>query len=363
VVILLFPCAHLASRWGEKPVFLLGLGLFTLGSMLCALAWDLPSLIAFRVLQGTGAAALAALMNSMVTGLAPASRLGFMLGLVTAFATVGTSLGPTLGGFLIGWLGWRAIFFVNLPFGLLAFFLVWKCVPTARPSRRNSLSLAPLLQKPTVLAGLFGKFGSLFLNGAFLFLAPFLLEKTLDLTVQMAGLFLAISPLIIGVGAPYFGFLTDRIGPRLLLLLGPLIMLTGAISLGFLPEPLTPWSYAWRVALLALGLAIFNAPNNALIMGAVTSGERPSASALLSFFLLLGQAGGVWAAATLFHFISIWRFEESSLTLMSGAQIATSSGFSFWILALMPLALLIWNFFLPRECFAIVKKAPSADSV
>ncbi len=94
----LLAIARLAEWWGQKRIFIIGLGLFTLGSLLCGLSPNIYSLIAFRIVQGFGAVCMAALMSATVISLFPAHQLGQALGIVTTAATLGTSLGPSLGG-------------------------------------------------------------------------------------------------------------------------------------------------------------------------------------------------------------------------------------------------------------------------
>jgi DHA2 family multidrug resistance protein len=116
----------LADHFGYKLMFLTGLFLFTLGSFLCSLSWTLNVLIAFRVLQGSGAGILMPVGMAIVTREFPPEKRGIALGFWTVAASASVSLGPTLGGYLIDNYSWHTVFDVNIPVGIfgMTFLLV-----------------------------------------------------------------------------------------------------------------------------------------------------------------------------------------------------------------------------------------------
>jgi len=118
IAALLVPAGGLADRFGHKRVFLWGLGGFTLASLLCALAPSLEMLIAFRVLQGIGAAAIAPTSLAIVLDSFPSEKRAAGVGLWGAAAAAAAAVGPTLGGALVELSDWRLVFLVNLPLGL-----------------------------------------------------------------------------------------------------------------------------------------------------------------------------------------------------------------------------------------------------
>jgi MFS family permease len=126
---LIVSAGRLGDLLGRRRVLLIGLALFTLASCLCAAAPGLELLIAARALQGLGACAMMALTMAFVADTVPKERTGRAMGLLGTLSAVGTALGPTLGGLLIAHANWRAIFLVNLPLGLLALLLAWRCLP------------------------------------------------------------------------------------------------------------------------------------------------------------------------------------------------------------------------------------------
>jgi EmrB/QacA subfamily drug resistance transporter len=121
----------LGDRYGFRSLFLIGLALFGLGSFLCGVAPDITSLIAFRVLQGAGAAMFSAIGPAVITTYLPSSVRGKSLGFLIAMSAVGYAVGPGLGGFISQFAGWRWVFFINLPIVIAALFMSWYCLPSA----------------------------------------------------------------------------------------------------------------------------------------------------------------------------------------------------------------------------------------
>jgi EmrB/QacA subfamily drug resistance transporter len=117
IAALLVPAGGLADRFGHKRVFLWGLGLFTLASLLCAVAPSLEALIAFRVLQGVGAAAIAPTSLAIILDSFPAEKRATGVGLWGASAAAAAAIGPSLGAALVELDSWRLVFLVNLPLG------------------------------------------------------------------------------------------------------------------------------------------------------------------------------------------------------------------------------------------------------
>lgn len=115
--------AFFSDRLGIKRFYLISLVLFTAGSALCGLAWSLPALIFFRVLQGIGGAALFPLSITLLFREFPPQERGVAMGFFGIPALLAPALGPTFGGYLVTFAGWQLIFYINVPIGILAFFL------------------------------------------------------------------------------------------------------------------------------------------------------------------------------------------------------------------------------------------------
>ncbi len=133
------------SRLGSKRLWLLALTTFTVGSMLCATAWDAPSLIAFRALQGAGGGVMMPLMTTVLMQAAGGRNLGRLMATVSLPAALGPILGPVLGGLILNYLSWRWLFLVNIPLGVIGLVLAIRLFPAGEPGRRVPLDLVGVL--------------------------------------------------------------------------------------------------------------------------------------------------------------------------------------------------------------------------
>jgi EmrB/QacA subfamily drug resistance transporter len=115
---------YFSDRFGIKRFYMISLSAFTIGSALCGLAWSLPALIFFRILQGAGGAALFPLSITLLFREFPPQERGMAMGTFGIPALLAPALGPTLGGYLVTYAGWQSIFYINLPIGILAVILV-----------------------------------------------------------------------------------------------------------------------------------------------------------------------------------------------------------------------------------------------
>lgn len=130
----LVPSGRLADRFGRKRTFLIGLVAFTLASALCAVATTPELLVAFRVIQALGAAALVPASLALVLSVFPAEKVPAAVAIWGAIAALAAAIGPTAGGLLVDAWGWRSVFLINLPVGLIAFVLAFRSVPESRES-------------------------------------------------------------------------------------------------------------------------------------------------------------------------------------------------------------------------------------
>ena len=317
-----------ADMWGRKLLYVYGFGIFIVGSALCGLAPSLGALIGFRALQAVGAALLQANSVAIIVLAVPRGSLGRAIGIQGAAQAVGLALGPTIGGFLLAAGGWRLIFYVNVPFGLLG-MTAGLFVPRSRhlqvrapfdwtglalfvPSvvavfsaisfgnsrgwtsptilgllgvgvclgaaffRREARCAAPMLdldlfRSSRFSAGISSGMISYLVMFGVLFLVPFYLERGLGLGSGRAGLELMVMPLALGVTAPVAGRLADRLGARSLTAGGMSIAAVGLTTLSLL-RPTTP-VFLVLLAVVGIGLGLFTPPNNASIMGSVRQGN------------------------------------------------------------------------------------------
>jgi MFS family permease len=131
--VLMVTGGRLADAYGRKRVFLLGMGLFGVASLLGGLAWSGDAVIAFRVLQGVGAALLWPAMIGLACAAVGESNRGFALGLVLGTCSIGNSAGPVVGGALTQWFSWRWVLWINVPMAILTMLITAWSIPPDPP--------------------------------------------------------------------------------------------------------------------------------------------------------------------------------------------------------------------------------------
>lgn len=335
---------------GKKKLYIAGLVIFTVASALCGLVPDVSWLIGFRVLQGIGSVMILALGAAILVEAFPPQERGKALGWIGTAVSLGIVSGPVIGGLLIASFDWRAIFFVNIPVGILSAWLAIRYVPSASPGKEQrfdiagavlmsialfSLSLALTLGQergfastPILIAfGIAALAGALFVVvelrvdqpmlelrlfknpmlsvsvtsgylafvclSATFFLLPFYLEGVLGFDVGTTGLLLGASPLMMGLFSPISGNLSDRLGIRRLTLFGLIVIAAVYFSFSTLGEDTTALHYLALAVPLGIGLGVFNSPNNSAIMGSVPPEYMGIGGGLLTITRLLGQISGI----------------------------------------------------------------------
>jgi len=118
--------AKFTDLMGRKPIMLVGIGLFVLGSILCGVAWSMPALIAFRALQGLGAGAVMPTSMTIIGDIYSVAERARVQGYVASVWALSSVVGPTLGGIFVDFLNWRWIFYVNVPLGALAAWWLYR---------------------------------------------------------------------------------------------------------------------------------------------------------------------------------------------------------------------------------------------
>jgi EmrB/QacA subfamily drug resistance transporter len=132
----------LSDMYGRKPVFMAGSGLFILGSALCGLAWDMPSLIAFRALQGVGAGAVLPISLTIIGDLFDIEERARMQGIFGAVWGVSSVIGPVIGGAIVQFFSWRWVFFINVPVGIFSSLLFFLYLREPRIHNRQRVDIA-----------------------------------------------------------------------------------------------------------------------------------------------------------------------------------------------------------------------------
>jgi EmrB/QacA subfamily drug resistance transporter len=336
-----------ADRFGAKRMWIVALALFLAGSMLCGIAWNIGSLIAFRVIQGLGGGLMLPILQTLLLRAAGRERIGRLMSVITLPALIGPILGPVIGGVLVGHLSWRWIFYVNAPICIVAVILAIRVLKPDPEPTNAALDVPGLLLISPALAGIIygltqvgahGGFGHvtvlvpigvglllllafalrksplidlalfrtrsftastslLFLTGFGLYgamlLLPLFYQQARGETVTAAGLLLipqGIGSLIARVA----GGLSDRFGPRPIVLAG--IALT---TLGTIPFAFSGTSYTLLAIALVIRGAGLSAVNLAVMVGAFRDLEPPQIPHASSATRIMQQLGGAFGAATL----------------------------------------------------------------
>ena len=347
---------------GHRRMLLAGLGLFTAASILCGVAPSLPMLIGARAVQGIGAAILMALTIALVRETVTAERTGSAMGLLGTMSAVGTALGPSLGGVLLAGPGWRAIFLVMVPLGLLAGFLAYRFLPAGarapNPGRKGfdgpgtillALTLAAyalamtvgkghfdrtnitllllaglgaavfvyaekkvastlirlaLFHNPTLTAGLITSALVATVIMTTLVVGPFYLALALGLGEAVVGLVMSIGPVLSAFTGIPAGRVVDRLGAGRMVVVGLAAMATGSFALAVLPEMFGLVGYIAAIAVLTPGYQMFQAANNTAVMMDVEGDQRGVISGMLNLARNLGLITGASAMGAVFSIAS-----------------------------------------------------------
>jgi EmrB/QacA subfamily drug resistance transporter len=350
VTTLVVSAGRLGDLVGRRRLLVGGIATFTLASALCAAAPALWVLIGARALQGLGAALMMALTLAFVADTMPRARTGSAMGLLGSMSAIGTALGPSLGGVLVAGLGWRAIFLLNVPPGLLALRLAHRHLPAGRPRRgaaRPPFDLAGTLllaltlgayalamtigngrigpleaallvaaigtaallviaerraEAPLISAGMLRDAGlgaALATSGlvstvmmATLVVGPFYLARGLGLGPALVGLVMSVGPAVVALSGVPAGRLTDRLGARRLTLAGLAVMAGGAGLLSVAPSRLGVPGYLGPIVVLTLGYALFQTANTTAALSDAPPEHRGVVSGMLTLSRNLGLVTG-----------------------------------------------------------------------
>lgn len=339
----LLPAGKIGDIYGRKKIYLTGMIIVTLGSVLCATAQSIEMLIAFRVVQGMGAAMLFANGSAILVSIFPPERRGYALGFTISAVYFGLTLGPLVGGWCTQHWSWRSVFVVHLPVVLamiaLTFALLrgeWVGNPNQKFDLTGSLiyatgiialiyglSTLPAWHSAWIIAlGVAGlvafirfekrvphpvfEVSLFFSNRLFLFsclaalilytssfglsyLMSLHLQYIKGLSPQASGAVIMSQPVMMALFSPLAGRLSDRLEPRHLASAGMLIMVCGYLALSSI-TPHTPLALI-VVYLLSTGtgFALFSSPNVNAIMGAVEKKHVGVASGATSTIRVIGQ--------------------------------------------------------------------------
>jgi EmrB/QacA subfamily drug resistance transporter len=355
--VLLVSMGRLADQFGRKRFFVIGMSIFTAGSLLCALAWSVQALITFRVVQAVGAGILAPLALATTTLVFPPQQRGFGLAMMAVVANMAAALGPPLGGVLVefaGWpwdAGWHWIFLINVPIGILGIALATRVMPETRDPHAGTevdwwgmvtiggsvfcltYGLVEANNRgwdSSLIVGLFvaaallalgfaasqrlGRYPmltpALVRNGQFmgasasLLLFAIAMMGTLFMTVIAfvnlwgysaleAALAVTPVPAMAMLSSPFVGRFSDRLQPRAFGVPALVLMAVGLFALSGLPAEASLSSVLWPLALIGLGVGATFPAVSIGSMGSVRGQELGLASGIVNMSRQVGFAIGV----------------------------------------------------------------------
>lgn len=359
IAAVLLTFGRLADIIGRRPIYLAGLVVFTLGSVLSGLAPSLLLLILARVFQGVGGALIFSVNVAMITSSFSSRERGLALGLNMILVSLGVAAGPTIGGVITQYLSWRWIFYVNVPICLLLLLASLLFYREQHPQHEQperfdpvgaivlavglaaltlglsfgqewgwlsagtlatfAISLLTLVaavyveahvEHPIVNLGLVKNRVFVFANISFMlcmmalfapgFLLPFYFEELRGFSIIQTGLMMTPLPLTLAIVAPISGTLADRLGSRWLSPIGLAIACFGLFLLSQVNAQSSALDIIWRLAVTGIGQGIFQSPNTRTMMGTAPRSAQGEASGLLATGRVIGQSMSVALTGTVF---------------------------------------------------------------
>lgn len=351
---ILLPAGRIGDIHGRKRVFKWGLVLFTIASVLAGLSNSVGMLIFFRVFQGAGSAMFSATGVAILTSVFPPQKRGRVMGIYVSTVYIGLSAGPFAGGILTQHIGWRSLFFLVAPFGILSFYIASNYLKDEWADAKGetfdvvgsilySVSILSLVYGASVLPNIKAAYLMIFgllclglfiwfelriklpvvnvnlfrdnklftfssiaalINYSATFAVAFLLSLYLQyikgMTPQAAGIVLISQPVIMAVFSPVAGRLSDRIEPRKIATSGMTITAIGLLLFLFIDRTTSIPYIIGTLIILGFGFAMFSSPNMNAIMGSVEKRFLGIASGAVGTMRLLGQVISMAVAMVVF---------------------------------------------------------------
>jgi EmrB/QacA subfamily drug resistance transporter len=345
--VFMVPFGKIADIYGMKKVFFLGLFIFTASSLVAFFAPTSSILIGSRILQGIGSAMIFGTGTAILVSVFPVQERGKILGINAASVYLGLSLGPFLGGLLTEYFGWRSLFLINVPLGLIPLALgMWKLKGEWAGAREDRFDLTgSAIYSLMLVAVMFGfsllpawQGAALVLVGVATFLlfirweskvacpvldvrlfkknrvyaysnlaalisysATFAITFLLSLYLQyikglapdQAGLIMLAQPAVMAIFSPYTGKLSDKMEPRLVATAGMGLTFVAVLAFVFLSAETSLFFIVACLITLGLGLALFTSPNTNAIMSSVEPRHYGVGSATLGTMRLVGQVASM----------------------------------------------------------------------
>ena len=373
ITMLLLPLASAGDIYGYRRVYRVGLVVFTVFSLACAVSDSLAMLTLARVLQGVGAAAIMSVNSALLRFIYPRSLLGRGLAFNGLVVALSSASGPSVASAILSIASWHWLFAVSVPVGLAALlasrdlpatphsprrfdftsaglnalffgFLIigvdaighggsWIAVASALGAAiiagiglvlRQLSRAAPLLPIDLLGIPLFAlSIGTSVCSFAAQMMAyvsmPFYLQHSFGLSQVETGVVMTAWPLTLAVVAPLAGRLADRYPAGLLGSIGLSILALGLLPLAMLPADASRLDIAWRLSICGIGFGLFQSPNNRAIITSAPRERSGGASGMLGTARLLGQTSGAAYVAVAF---GLWPASGTTVTLLTGAACA-----------------------------------------
>jgi len=358
---LITAAGRLGDIIGKKKLYLYGISIFTAASLLCGISQNAAMLILFRGVQGLGAALILSLGMAIASDLTPKKHLGRVMGVLSTITALGIAGGPSVGGVLISVFGWQSMFLVNVPFGIIAFWLAYRWIDSPAGKRvtpidwagivllaatlscycigmttiekkgLNNTTVIILLAMTVVGLLIFVWFErrkayplldfSIFKNRLIsrnlittvlvytviittVILPPFYLSKAAGYNLVQVGLIMSFGPLVTVAFSVYAGKIADRYGAKKVMFYAVLLIAIGCFGMSTITPASNIAGYLWRIGIIAMGLNFFKTPNNTVIMEAAKPDQRGLLSSFLSLSRILGQITGTAVMGVLFAVLS-----------------------------------------------------------
>ncbi|MDT2813531.1 MFS transporter [Vagococcus carniphilus] len=356
-VFLLF-FGKVGDSFGKIRVFKIGTIVFIIGSFLCGIPGSLALLLASRIVQAIGASMTMATSTGIITEIFPLQERGRALGLIGSFVSLGAIAGPGIGGVILSHFNWSYIFWINVPVGIITMMFGWYFLPKTEFKSGEKIdyigfilfalfimlffggiflgqeknftdpliigmivvSLISLVlfykyenkhDSPLVHFHLFSNqiFTVSLLTATLIFVTnffanvinPFYLQNVLGLEANVAGFLMMVFPLVMVVGAPLSGYLTDKKGPHLITLIGLILLTLGQIGYLVLGETSPVILFVLIMSLVGAGNAMFQAPNNTIIMSSVDKSEYGVAGSMNALARNFGMVVGISLSTTILY--------------------------------------------------------------
>jgi DHA2 family multidrug resistance protein-like MFS transporter len=355
VTVTLLPMSSLGEIYGYRRIYQIGLVVFTIASLFCALSSSLPTLVAARMVQGLGAAGIMSVNSALIRFIYPRRWLGRGVGLNATIGSIASAVGPSVASAILAVAPWPWLFSVNVPLGLVAGVIAMRTLPPTPLSGIRFDIVSAVLQAVafgTLLFGIsqFGRGESWFhiglefviaaVSGFFLvsrqlsrtapllpvdllriplfalsivssvcsFVGqsiaqvsmPFLFQHRFEMDQVTTGLLMTPWPLVVAVIAPFIGRLADRYPAGLLGGAGMVVMALGLLAMSLLPDHPTTLDIVWRMTVCGIGFGFFNTPNNRAIITSAPPVRTGGASGMQATARLFGQSIGAAMVALIF---------------------------------------------------------------